>query len=118
MAGRRKGSPAVGPPCLNACLTHAEPCWVQRPSLSKRERRWGKTPGEGRREGSEHGNGGTYPIPALRHGEEPGGRGCSGGVGQAGGPGVGHSDAAAGARLSSALAQPLAPIYSGAPALR
>lgn len=72
-AGRRKGSPAVGPPCPNACLTHAEPCRVQRPSLGKQERRWGKTPGEGGREGSEQGSGGTYPIPALRHGEEPGG---------------------------------------------
>lgn len=102
-AGGRKGSPAVGPPCPSACLTHAEPRWPQRPSLGKQERRWGKTPG---RAGSERGSGGTYPIPALRHAEALGGRGCSGGVGQAGGPGVGHSNAATGAKLSSALAQP------------
>lgn len=86
------------------------PAWV-----STRDTGAGKHLG---REGSEHGNGGTYPIPALRHGEELGGRGCSGSVGQAGGPGVGHGNTAAGAKLSSALAQPLASIYSGAPALR
>lgn len=47
-AGRRKGSLAVGPPCPNACLPHAESCGVQRPSLGKQERHWGrKTPGKG-----------------------------------------------------------------------
>lgn len=105
----------MGPPCPNARLTHAEPCWVLNPSLGKQERQAGKHLGK---EGSEHGNGGTYPIPALRHGEELRGRGCSGNVGQAGGPGVGHGNAAAGMKLSSVLAQPLASIYSGAPALR
>lgn len=48
------------------------------------------------REGSKQGHRGTYPIPALGHGEEAGGRGCSGRVGQARGPGAGHGSAAGG----------------------
>lgn len=46
------------------------------------------------KEGSKHGKRGTYPIPALRHGEEPGGRGCAGRAGRVRGVGAGHSGAA------------------------
>lgn len=104
------------PPCNNACLAHTKPSWVPRCSLGEQGRYWGKTPWEGRA-GS---TGTVVPTPSQHSGmvrkrvdeDAPAGwvklgvRVWVTAVQQAG------------AKQSSALAQPLTSIYSRAPALR
>lgn len=104
------------PPGSNACLAHAKPCWVQSSSLGEQGRYWGKTPWEGRAAST----GMVVPTPSQHSGmvRNRVDEAAQAGWAEHGVLAWGTAVQQAGAKQSSALAQPLTSIYSEAPALR